>query len=524
MDDSERVSVQTSASSAHNEKINSPGSEVAEADSRYTEVLRRHGRIDLVPMPSDSPVDPLNWPMWRKNLVLALVAFHAMMVPFSGGVLVPAFEDLAEVFNVPLSEVPYISSVQILLMGIAPIFWAPLTERIGRRPVYLISSLVSAAFALGSAFAQTWSTLMVMRVFQMLFTSPALTIGASSVQETTFSFERGRKMGVWVVMVTCGPQVGGLVAGYMIQNKGWRTPLYLLAAVYLFLFFAHFFLVPETFFPDRTEPGAPYDEKEVSRRGGWHWLLDFRRYSQRPYHISEFCHFLVMFGRPVVLLATAAHTLVFTYTAVLMPVFIPQLFGVKFHLTPGTTGLQFIGLLIGALLGEFIAGPGSDAFVNWRARRRRTATGAVVNEKQELRTAIWPEDRLVLATPGFLLAIVGLIIWGVQLQNAQIGHWNVTPLVGGAIAMFGAQFANTMCVTYALESYRAETADVSVFISFVRQVYGFIAPFYLSVAYTDLGDQRASGLFAGIVAVGMFFSLSLIVWGPRWRKPTKETS
>ena len=25
-------------------------------------VLKRHGRVDLVPMPSDSPLDPLNWP------------------------------------------------------------------------------------------------------------------------------------------------------------------------------------------------------------------------------------------------------------------------------------------------------------------------------------------------------------------------------------------------------------------------------------------------------------------------------
>lgn len=47
-------------------------------------VYERHGRIDLDPMPSDSPADPLNWSSWRKNTMLFLVAFHACMGPFAG--------------------------------------------------------------------------------------------------------------------------------------------------------------------------------------------------------------------------------------------------------------------------------------------------------------------------------------------------------------------------------------------------------------------------------------------------------
>jgi hypothetical protein len=30
--------------------------------TRYSKVYANHGRIDLDPMPSDSPADPLNWP------------------------------------------------------------------------------------------------------------------------------------------------------------------------------------------------------------------------------------------------------------------------------------------------------------------------------------------------------------------------------------------------------------------------------------------------------------------------------
>lgn len=57
--------------------------------------------------------------------------------------------------------------------------------------------------------------------------------------------------------------------------------------------------------------------------------------------------------------------------------------------------LQFISLLIGGVLGEQIAGYGSDVLVNWRTKR---AGGRRI-----------PEFRLALATPGFLLSIVGVI-------------------------------------------------------------------------------------------------------------------
>ena len=34
-------------------------------------LLQRHGTVDLDPLPSVDPLDPLNWPTWRKNLYLA---------------------------------------------------------------------------------------------------------------------------------------------------------------------------------------------------------------------------------------------------------------------------------------------------------------------------------------------------------------------------------------------------------------------------------------------------------------------
>ena len=78
-----------------------------------------------------------------------------------------------------------------------PILWSPISERIGRRPVYLISALVSAVCVLGGAYCKSYGTLMTTRVFHATFMAPAQSLGACTVSEMFFVHEKGRKMGIW---------------------------------------------------------------------------------------------------------------------------------------------------------------------------------------------------------------------------------------------------------------------------------------------------------------------------------------
>ena len=64
-------------------------------------------------------------------------------------------------------------------------------------------------------------------------------------------------------------------------------------------------------------------------------------------------------------------------------------------MSPGQIGLQFIALFIGAVLGEQLAGLGSDMLVNYRTKR----AGGVRR----------PDYRLPLAYPGVVLCMVGMI-------------------------------------------------------------------------------------------------------------------
>lgn len=39
----------------------------------------RNGRIVLAPQPSDSPNDPLNWPLWKKEINIYILCFGAVL-------------------------------------------------------------------------------------------------------------------------------------------------------------------------------------------------------------------------------------------------------------------------------------------------------------------------------------------------------------------------------------------------------------------------------------------------------------
>lgn len=42
------------------------------------------GKTVLIPQPTDDPVDPLNWPRWKKSLVLSVIALAAAVPDYAG--------------------------------------------------------------------------------------------------------------------------------------------------------------------------------------------------------------------------------------------------------------------------------------------------------------------------------------------------------------------------------------------------------------------------------------------------------
>lgn len=167
-------------------------------------LIQRHGTLDLDPVPSDDPADPYNWPQWKKMANLVLVGFHAMMTTFIAAAIIPVYENIAEDFGVSMTQASYLTSLQIAILGWAPLFWKPLSNRYGRRPIWFISTLGSLLFNVGCALSNSYAAMATCRAFCSFFISPAIAIGSGVVTETYFKRQRAQFMGVWTLLVTLG--------------------------------------------------------------------------------------------------------------------------------------------------------------------------------------------------------------------------------------------------------------------------------------------------------------------------------
>jgi len=117
-----------------------------------------------------------------------------MMTTFIAAGIIPAFEMLSKDLNVSITRVSYLVAVQIAFLGVAPLFWRPISSRFGRRPIWLISTALSAVCNIGCSESKTYAAQVVTRILVNIFICPAIAIGSATVAETFFTRERGQKM------------------------------------------------------------------------------------------------------------------------------------------------------------------------------------------------------------------------------------------------------------------------------------------------------------------------------------------
>lgn len=154
-----------------------------------------------------------------------------------------------------------------------------------------------------------------------------------------------------------------------------RGNLDLLAIIFIAEFFMYLFFGPETLYdrPVRTNSSSS-DLPAASAPAKSKWYtpyVHFQRHDKTPWSrlpIECFQPLGMVFCLPVALPALA-YAVTFTYSNVLLTIETPALLGRKYMLNAQQVGLQFVAYTLGALLGEPIAGWGSDKLVAWRTRR-----------------------------------------------------------------------------------------------------------------------------------------------------------
>ncbi|KAL6697017.1 MFS general substrate transporter [Trichoderma pleuroticola] len=453
--------------------------------------------LPLSPQPTDDPKDPLNWNRWLKLMVLAEVSLFSFLSLFSASLITPAFVPLSEFLHKDLVTTAYVTSTFILLGGFSSIFWNPIANVYGRRPVYIGTVAVAVAMCGSSGAAKNYGTLIALRCLNGFFGCVPLGLGSASVCDMYFAHERGLYMGVYTISFLTGGHIAPLIGGYIEKNLSWHWCFYVPAIITGGVLIIFILTVPETLY-SRT-PAALARPSQSWRSN---MLMKRRAHPTRKVRPVDFFRPFQMMMYPSVVIPTWCYALCFAYGSILFIITSANLFGKIYHFKPQQTGLLLgIPITVGSLIGELFAGGVSD----WISERRALRRGG---ERS-------PEDRLLGIIPSAVLTPLGIIIEGVCLQNKT--HW-IGVAMGIAIASFGLQVMTTGVYTYTAECYKPQSPELGSLINFGRQVYSFTIGFY-AIPFANLIGIEDAWITLAMITFAFFLPLIPLYYkGADWRK------
>ncbi|WPH02269.1 MFS general substrate transporter [Acrodontium crateriforme] len=504
-------------------------------EHEITRTITGHHDIDqahlqLVPKPSADPADPLNWPMWRKIVVLLLMSVYSFLGNFASSVmssalptLITAFADFHDGHGAPtgiltFSTVTHLLSVSLIMQGLSNLWFVPLGNTFGRRPIILISLAILTGSSIWCAKATSFNSLLAARVFQGVGEATSDTLAPDCVGRLFFVHQRGRAMGVYTVFLAMGSLIGGLVGGYITADLGWRWTCWIPAILSGILLVLCTFLLPETMYDRETEDTLHHDhssyladEKEGVTRS--------ETVQSQDYPPFTFARSLKMgIYRPGLLrrLVTPFKTLRFPGTIMVMLHYggllalivtissvAPLLLAEPPWLWGSNVGLINVGGLIGAAIGAVYVHLTSDWWVKYKAKKEVHGYGE-------------PEARLPLLFPGLIMAVAGALVFGFSANGKAPKGW-IGMEFGAGMISFGLMQVPSIGFNYLIEAYGDWASDCFLMVIVTRSIISFAWTFFVGSWVESAGAALPFGIFTLFMALFSLTALPVWLYGKRLR-------
>lgn len=150
----------------------------------------------------------------QKHYITYLLGFMTLASSLTATIYFPLILLLAQQYHTSSQAINLTITLYVVLQGIAPSFWSPLSDVFGRRPVFLATFGLYTAASLGLALAQgSYTALILLRATQSIGGSAVLSIAYGVVADLVTSAERGSMLGPMLASGNLGPCVGPLIGG-----------------------------------------------------------------------------------------------------------------------------------------------------------------------------------------------------------------------------------------------------------------------------------------------------------------------
>ncbi|KAK3688261.1 major facilitator superfamily domain-containing protein [Podospora appendiculata] len=370
--------------------------------------------VELVPQPSDDPDDPLNWPIWRKELNFGSLLLMVAMTGVMKTIFLTVNAQLAESYAVSYTSVAALTGVP-LIMSACTGFVSLIVSRIwGKRPLYLTSLLLVFIGAVWNTnVASSYAQCMAARIFQGFGWGAFDALVLGSIQDTYFEHQRNIRITIYsivAVSTTWGPPLLGGVASQ--SQAGFSEQFAILSVFFVLAVPAIVLGAPETVF-DRAYTFAQTPVTGASSRYKTSLPLAPRRLLSVETATAYLAKVKPHSYRGTVDLSTllqAPRALVAPTTVLLFLVsFLP--YGALWGLTAS------LSLLFNPM--PFVLSPSSIGALMTGPWLLATATVAAFSLARTWHTRFTPTAHMGAIAGGSLLAFVGVLTFGLHVDASM---------------------------------------------------------------------------------------------------------
>ncbi len=212
----------------------------------------------------------------QPNLVLAILILASSVAMMSTDLYAPSLAHLPAYFGTDPATAKLSMSLNALAYALGTLVHGPLSERFGRRPVFLVGLAGFTLFSLLCGLAQSIEQLIAARIFQGLMAAVEGVVVLAVIRDIYTGADQVRAIAWYGVATAMMPAVAPILGGYIFIWFGWRMNFYFLAGVALFTTILIYTFLQES---GRRDPTALHLKEILDDYLGLLRNRDFLRYT-----------------------------------------------------------------------------------------------------------------------------------------------------------------------------------------------------------------------------------------------------
>ncbi|MCJ1273123.1 hypothetical protein MMC21_000912 [Puttea exsequens] len=453
-------------------------------------------------------MNPHNWSFATRMGATLNIAGIGWIVGFASSVDSAALVQWQMAFGVSDVTESLATGLFLIGFGVGALFAGPVSETIGRNPVYIATLSLYMIFIMGAALAPNIGAQLAFRFIAGCFAATPLTCAGGSISDLWNPMERTYAFPIFANAAFMGPIFGPVVGGFIGESTlvsfRWTEWITLLISALVFLLLSLF--QPETYAPILLKWKAA-KLRHLTGDARYKAPLEIRNDSF-PLRLSRALYrpFLLTIHEPIVLLIALYLTVIYIILFTFLNGY-TFIFTHTYAFPQSLTGLSFLGIALGLCLASCLVPP-------LHARAKRDLALMHQQPGSTHLETLPPEFRLWSAMLGGP-AIPISMLWMGWTATPSISPWS--PLAASVLFGYGILCVFVSCYQYIIDSYEGYAASALASVTLIRYVAAgamveVAIPFYesLSVRWTL---TVLGGLSAVLVPVPYLF----FRWGGRVR-------